>query len=177
MERSSVPPQNLAAASKNLKKEKSYSGNNAAALRPPVPRFDLNQKGKVYIEREATLRNSAPIFDLNQKQMTHIGKEAALRKTATIPDLNQKERIYRGKEAKVQNNTPIFDLNEISREEEELQVNGDMLRAEELKMISMKGGGELNNDMKFSACRIVGNGSSRAGKRKITWQDQVALRV
>ncbi|KAJ6355294.1 hypothetical protein OIU77_005807 [Salix suchowensis] len=171
MERSSVQPQNLAAASKNLKKEKSYSGNNAA-LRPPVPRFDLNQKGKVYIEREATLRNSTPIFDLNQKQMTHIGKEAALRKTATIPDLNQKERIYRGKEAKVQNNTPIFDLNEISREEEELQVNGDMLRAEELKMISMKGGGGLNNDMKFSACRIVGNGSSRAGKRKITWQDQ-----
>ncbi|KAF9662733.1 hypothetical protein SADUNF_Sadunf18G0085000 [Salix dunnii] len=171
-ERSFVQPQNLVAASKNLKKEKSYSVNNAA-LRPPVPRFDLNQKGKVCIEREAILRNSTPIFDLNQKQMTHIGKEAALRKTATIPDLNQKERIYRGKEAKVQNNTPIFDLNEISREEEELQVNGDMLRAEELKIISVKGGGdELNNDMKLSACRNVGNGSSRAGKRKITWQDQ-----
>ncbi|XP_011018048.1 PREDICTED: uncharacterized protein LOC105121195 [Populus euphratica] len=121
MERSFVQPQNLVPASKNLKKEKSYSRNNAA-LRPPVPRFDLNQKGKLYIEREATLRNSTPIFDLNQKQMTHIGKEAALRKTAPIPDLNQKERIYRGKETTVRNNTPIFDLNEISREDERLMV-------------------------------------------------------
>ncbi|KAG6740865.1 hypothetical protein POTOM_056334 [Populus tomentosa] len=170
IERIFVQPQNLVPASKNLKKEKSYSGNNAA-LRPPVPRFDLNQKGKLYIEREATLRNSTPIFDLNQKQMTHIGKEAALRKTAPIPDLNQKERIYRGKEATVRNNTPIFDLNEIS-------VNGDMLRTEELRISSMRGGSdELHNDMKLSACRNVGNGSSRGGKRKITWQDQVALRV
>ncbi|KAJ6958202.1 hypothetical protein NC653_039988 [Populus alba x Populus x berolinensis] len=165
IERIFVQPQNLVPASKNLKKEKSYSGNNAA-LRPPVPRFDLNQKGKLYIEREATLRNSTPIFDLNQKQMTHIGKEAALRKTAPIPDLNQKERIYRGKEATVRNNTPIFDLNEIS-------VNGDMLRTEELRISSMRGGSdELHNDMKLSACRNVGNGSSRGGKRKITWQDQ-----
>jgi hypothetical protein len=53
-----------------------------------------------------------------------------------------------------------------------------MLRTEELKISSMRGGSaELHNDMKLSACRNVGNGSSRAGKRKITWQDQVALRV
>ncbi|KAJ6994068.1 uncharacterized protein [Populus alba] len=174
MEQNFVQPQNLVTASKKLK-EKNSSGNNAS-LRPPVPRFDLNQKGKVYIEREATLRNPAPIFDLNKKQKTHIGREVALL-NSTIPDLNKKERTCSVKEATVQNNTPIFDLNEISTEEEE-HVNGDMLRTEEPKISLMRGASdEMHNDRKLSACRNVGNGSSRAGKRKITWQDQVALRV
>lgn len=174
MEQNFVQPLNLVTASKKLK-EKNSSGNNAS-LRPPVPRFDLNQKGKVYIEREATLRNPAPIFDLNKKQKTHIGREVALL-NSTIPDLNKKERTYSVKEATVHNNTPIFDLNEISTEEEE-HVNGDMLRTEEPKISLMRGASdEMHNERKLSACRNVGNGSSRAGKRKITWQDQVALRV
>lgn len=33
------------------------------------------------------------------------------------------------------------------------------------------------NDLKLSICRDVGKGVNRAGKRKITWQDQVALKV
>jgi hypothetical protein len=53
-----------------------------------------------------------------------------------------------------------------------------MLRTEELKISSMRGGSaELHNDMKLSACRNVGNGSGWAGMMKIIWQDQVALRV
>lgn len=36
---------------------------------------------------------------------------------------------------------------------------------------------EQHNDIKLSVCRNLGEGSSRVGKRKITWQDQVALRV
>jgi hypothetical protein len=37
---------------------------------------------------------------------------------------------------------------------------------------------ELHNDTKLSVCRSSGEGSSRVGKRKITWQDQVdQLRV
>ncbi|KAJ6406956.1 hypothetical protein OIU84_010465 [Salix udensis] len=176
MKQNLVQPQNLVAASKKLKKEKNSSGNNVS-LGLPVPRFDLNQKGKVYIDRETTLRNPAPIFDLNKKQRTLIGKEVALRNTSTIPDLNQKERTYSIKEVTIRNNTPVFDLNEVSAEEEE-QVNGDMLRTEEPKVSLMRGASdEILNERKLSACRNVGNGSSRAGKRKITWQDQVALRA
>ncbi|KAJ6698651.1 hypothetical protein OIU79_012030 [Salix purpurea] len=176
MKQNLVQPQNLVAANKKLKKEKNSSGNNGS-LGLPVPRFDLNQKGKVYIDRETTLRNPAPIFDLNKKQRTLIGKEVALRNTSTIPDLNQKERTYSIKEVTIRNNTPVFDLNEVSAEEEE-QVNGDMLRTEEPKVSLMRGASdEILNERKLSACRNVGNGSSRAGKRKITWQDQVALRA
>ena len=63
-------------------------------------------------------------------------------------------------------------------EEEELQTNYDTLRADELKKSLLRGGNdEQQNDIKISACRTVGDGPSRAGKRKISWQDQVALRV
>lgn len=37
---------------------------------------------------------------------------------------------------------------------------------------------DLQNDLKLSLCRNVGDGSTnRSGKRKISWQDPVALRV
>lgn len=31
------------------------------------------------------------------------------------------------------------------------------------------------NDLKLSLCRNAGEGSSRVGKRKLSWQDSVAL--
>ncbi|KDP38693.1 hypothetical protein JCGZ_04046 [Jatropha curcas] len=172
-----VQRQSLANGTRAVRKDRNYTGNDAAIQRGG-PRFDLNRKGKIYSEREATLRNPAQDFDLSQKHKTCMGKEPALRNSVTIPDLNQKERIYGGKEAAVRNNTPSFDLNQISMEEEELQANGDTMRIEEPKICLMRGGSDdQHNDMKLSACRTVGNGSSRAGKRKISWQDQVALRV
>lgn len=67
-------------------------------------------------------------------------------------------------------------------EEEELQYNADPFSIEEPKRSSLIKSGNSddqvnNNDMKLSACRSVGTGPNRSGKRKITWQDQVALRV
>lgn len=38
-------------------------------------------------------------------------------------------------------------------------------------------GDEQPIDIKLSVCKDFGNGSNRTGKRKISWQDQVALRV
>ncbi|KAJ9141180.1 hypothetical protein P3X46_031749 [Hevea brasiliensis] len=171
--------QNLVNVSRTVRKEskeRNYIGNDAAVQRP-ASRFDLNRKGKFYSEREAALQTLGPIFDLSQKQRTYIGKESVLRNSATIPDLNIKERIYSGKEVSVRNNGPIFDLNRISREEEEIQANGEVI-IDEPKICLVRGGSdEQHSDMKLSACRSVGNGSSRTGKRKISWQDQVALRV
>lgn len=45
-----------------------------------------------------------------------------------------------------------------------------------LEKSSVVEGDALAGDLKL-VFRDVGNGSSRSGKRKITWQDQVALRV
>lgn len=106
--------QNLVNTSRTVRKERDSTGNDAAVQRQ-APRFDLNRKGKkVYGDREAVLQTPGPTFDLSQKQKTYIGKEAAFGKSATTADLNLKERIYSGKEAVARNNAPIFDLNQIS---------------------------------------------------------------
>nr|AFK46912.1 unknown [Lotus japonicus] len=74
--------------------------------------------------------------------------------------------------------TPFFDLNQIAREEEELLVT-EPVRIEEPKRITQRDASEEQlNDIMLSVCRNDGSGSSRTSvKRKISWQDQVALRV
>uniref|UniRef100_A0A0A0LTB8 Uncharacterized protein n=1 Tax=Cucumis sativus TaxID=3659 RepID=A0A0A0LTB8_CUCSA len=95
-----------------------------------------------------------------------------LQNSTPIPvlDLNQKAKTSSRKKASQHNSTPI--------EEEELQTHYEPLRVDELKKSLLRGGNdEQQNDIKISACRSIGDGPSRAGKRKISWQDQVALRV
>ncbi|XP_062159594.1 uncharacterized protein LOC133866945 [Alnus glutinosa] len=172
-----VHPKKFDIRNTSAAKGKSYS-KKEAALRPPVPVSDLNRKERIYNGTETALRKPAPVFDLNQKARTFNGKEAALQTSAPISDLTQKERIYSGKDATKRNTTPVFDLNQISREEEELQADCELSKTEEPKKSLLRGGSdEQHNDMKLSICRNIGNGPSRAGKRKISWQDQVALRV
>ncbi|GAV83206.1 hypothetical protein CFOL_v3_26655 [Cephalotus follicularis] len=176
-ERNIVQQQNLVTSIRNNTTRRKYYGKEAG-LPPLVPRLDLNQKGKIYIERETTLQNLVSDFGLNQKPRNYNGKETVLRNCTPGFDLNLKERIHSGKESTTQNMTPVFDLNQISREEEELQATDEPMTLKDLKKSSGIGGcDEQHNDMKLSVCRNVGNGSNRAGKRKITWQDQVALRV
>ncbi|XP_021899189.1 uncharacterized protein LOC110815636 [Carica papaya] len=177
--RTFMQPQNSDLRSKQIIKEMKYNGKEAG-LPPPVPRFDLNQKGKVHVGKDAThVRTSAPIFDLNQKHRIYSHGNEALRNSFMIPDLNLAERVYNnGKETTMRSMTPVFDLNQISREEEELAACGETMLVEDLKNNSIRSGNEeLLSDMKLSVCRNIGNGSNRAGKRKISWQDQVALRV
>ncbi|KAL5772927.1 hypothetical protein ACOSQ2_012851 [Xanthoceras sorbifolium] len=176
-EQKSLQPQNSKIQRKKVANKKNYSSRKETAVAHPALGLDLNQKGKLYDGKEATLRNPIPVFDLNQKLKNFRGKEPALRHPAPVLDLNHKERIY-GKEATPQYMTPVFDLNQISMEEEELQYNCEPWRIEDSKRSLIRGGSdEQLNDMKLSACRNIGNGPNRTGKRKITWQDQVALRV
>ncbi|XP_031249663.1 uncharacterized protein LOC116107531 [Pistacia vera] len=175
-QRNAVQASNSKIQGKKMAKERNYSRKESALPRPPLG-FDLNQKGKIYHEKEATLRNLVPGFDLNQKLKTYYRKELPLQNPTQVLDLNKKERFYNRKEAAM-NSTPVFDLNQISQEEEELQFSGEQWRIEELRKGSARGGSdEQLNDMKLSACRNVGTGANRTGKRKISWQDQVALRV
>lgn len=148
-------PQNSATQLKNITREKNHSGKQAAAM-----------------------RNPAPVFGGNMKERIHKGKVAALPNPDPGYELNQKTRGYSGKEAALRNPVPVFDLNKISREEEEVQVNVESAGVEEQKKSVIRGGNDdQHSDMKLSVCRNIGNGPNRAGKRKISWQDQVALRV
>ncbi|XP_068648555.1 uncharacterized protein [Aristolochia californica] len=97
------------------------------------------------------------------------------------PLTSVKERKHKEKESAKHNLLPtLLDLNEVSNPREEngeFQVVWEPLRMDKkLKRCSVEGE-TLANDLNLSICRDVGNGSSRNGKRKIRWQDQVALRV
>ncbi|KAF5759855.1 hypothetical protein HanXRQr2_Chr16g0746391 [Helianthus annuus] len=82
-----------------------------------------------------------------------------------VTEFVQKENGVSGEKPLVQARAPIFDLNQISMEEE-VQESFDDQRKEQ------------QNDLMLSVCRNVGDGSTnRSGKRKISWQDPVALRV
>uniref|UniRef100_A0A2P2LZW6 Uncharacterized protein n=1 Tax=Rhizophora mucronata TaxID=61149 RepID=A0A2P2LZW6_RHIMU len=172
-----VQPQKLLSASRRGRMERSRNQKDVVSQQP-VPRFYSNEKGKIHGERKGVLGNPALGSKLKQKHKPQIRKEASLRAKLLIPDLNQKERICIGKVATVRNNTPIFDLNEISREEEELQANDELMRLGEPKISLVRNGNdEQHNDTKLLACRNIGNGSTQGSKRKISWLDQVALRV
>lgn len=70
----------------------------------------------------------------------------------------------------------MFDM--IQRDEEELQNNAESLGIVEARRGScLDASEEQLNRVKLPGCRNVGNGLNKATKRKITWQDQVALRV
>ncbi|KAE8668547.1 hypothetical protein F3Y22_tig00112293pilonHSYRG00145 [Hibiscus syriacus] len=173
-----VQPPNTVVRSKSNVKEKNSTGRGSS-LRRLAMSFGLSQKRKTYSEKEASFIHHSHMFDLNQKQHKNInGKgDALLQRSSPILDLNQRERLYGGREATAQTMKPIFDLKQISREEE-LQSMDNSKRIEEFKKSTIRIPCDWqHNDIKISTCRNTGNGPNRVGKRKISWQDQVALRV
>ncbi|XP_022946544.1 uncharacterized protein LOC111450577 [Cucurbita moschata] len=160
-------------------------------IRPPVSKKEnrsqkrearnLNRRGGISDGTEATTRKARLVCDVNQKSRMCSKKEMNV--LHYFPVVSQKERVYRAHEVATNTNmTPVFDLNQISREEEELQAGFEPLRTaddDELKNICSRSEVDAKNSdlMVSSMCRNVGNGSNRAGKRKISWQDRVALRA
>ncbi|XP_054820901.1 uncharacterized protein LOC129319846 [Prosopis cineraria] len=127
---------------------------------------------------EGKSQKSAHMFDLNRNARNSTRKDTVFLNSAVqLFDLNQNDGIYGGKEVTKKSIT-LFDLNQISIEEEELVGDIGHMKGEERKRSTQKGASdEQHSDIKLSGCRNMGNGSNRTGKRKISWQDQVALRV
>ncbi|MQL90281.1 hypothetical protein Taro_022872 [Colocasia esculenta] len=96
--------------------------------------------------------------------------------------LTQHEKNHREKEAAaVPSTSAVLDLNQIllpNEEEANFHVAWEPLPMERsLTGYPLEGDAPPGGDLKLSVCRDVGSGSSRAGKRKISWQDRVALKV
>lgn len=150
-----------------LKSKSTTTSQQVKSHNLETTQFRKSKKENVHPKKAKTLHNLPPIHNLNQRgrvytekknvnpgRPPHGDKNVNLHSVNMSPvtEFNRKENGFGGKEARV----PIFDLNQISIEEEE----------------------EEHNDLKLSICRNVGDASSnRAGKRKISWQDPVALRV
>ncbi|XP_047948661.1 uncharacterized protein LOC125194467 isoform X2 [Salvia hispanica] len=154
------------------RKKKSYS-RKGHGIPPPV--FDLDHKGVMHIRKEA---NIVAALDRNSKERIFGANDAMFRNSnsAATFDLNL-ETIPSEREVSLPTRAPIFDLNEISTGEEDFQ-GSEANKFDDTRKSLMRGmNEEQQNDLKLSICRNAGEGSSRAGKRKISWQDPVALRV
>ncbi|KAL2322161.1 hypothetical protein Fmac_026540 [Flemingia macrophylla] len=167
--------QKLKVQATHIPKGKKYN-RNESTLRPPMASH-LISKERISNGVEPTVEKTVPIFDLNQNASSVSKMDPSLLNCAPVPDLNHKDGIHGGKEAAKKRITPFFDLNEISREEEELLANIEPMREEPRRIVPRGVNEEQYSDVKLSVCRNVGNGSNRTVKRKISWQDQVALRV
>lgn len=184
-------------------KGKMHSGKEAA-MRNIAPILDSNRRQTLDSGKEANLCSSTPVSELNVRKRIVSGTDAAVPNSEVainlnkiqkmqvandttafasrrqLFDLNQDTSLINStslgdRDATLCGRAPTFDLNEISTEEEEPQNDYEPSN-EETKVSLMRGGNE-ENDLKLSVCRNVGEGSSRIGKRKISWQDPVALRV
>ncbi|VFQ61303.1 unnamed protein product [Cuscuta campestris] len=127
--------------------------------------------------------SSAPeSIDLNHNDRLLYGGNSAGPRVPLF-DLN-KESSLSWKDVSPPSRVP-FDLNEISTEEEpQPRWNFEPASvAEESARSLMRGGGgneeQQGGDLRISLCRNAagGEGTSRARKPKISWQDPVALRV
>ncbi|KAG0468405.1 hypothetical protein HPP92_017733 [Vanilla planifolia] len=85
------------------------------------------------------------------------------------------------KRVRNQNTAPLLDLNQVSlpdaEEREGYEMDCKPLNVHELSSLSIGGGDALIGDVKLSICRDAGNGSNRVGNRRVSWQDQMALKV
>lgn len=166
--------QGKSASALDLKKRGKVKNGRKAALQNPLPLLNAKEE-RTIVGREAAFHNSARSLDLNERDLIGSAREVA---PTPAFDMHHRERLRAGREVTKRNPTPVFDLNQISTEE--LQINDQQPRAEEVnRSLGTGEGEELNNDVKLSSFRSKNtvNGLSKVGKRKISWQDQVALRV
>ncbi|KAK7281532.1 hypothetical protein RIF29_09616 [Crotalaria pallida] len=150
-----------------------------SALQPPIA-SRLGTKERIFNGVDITLQRPSHMFDLNQSARSLVKHDLSFLSSAAALESNNKDRIHAGKDAAKKSVIPFFDLNQISREEEELLGSIEPLRIEESRRTTTQrdlSEEQLHNDVKLSVCRNIGNGSNRTVKRKISWQDQVALRV
>lgn len=120
-----------------------------------------------------------------KKQQTHKKSVPSSRinpplNLAIKVDFSSKDNCYRTRETGAVSTSAVLDLNQTffpnGEEMEEFQMEQDQLKMEKLKRSLMEGDA-VANDLKLSVCRDVGTSSNPISKRKISWQDQVALRV
>ncbi|KAL1816145.1 hypothetical protein ACET3Z_018719 [Daucus carota] len=143
-------------------KRKHHNGKNATRFTPTTSK--LNPKGRLYKGKDvAPDQSPIEMIDLNKREEAFNANGVAvnMHTPASVLDLTESDV----KQPTHQTRAPIFDLNQRLVEEEEYQDNCEIARQDKL------------SELKLSLCRSVGDGSNRAVKRKISWQDPVALRV
>ncbi|CAI9761001.1 unnamed protein product [Fraxinus pennsylvanica] len=159
----------------NIERKQKLRGKKQDSQCALNPNSDMNKRERINIRKETLMRNKSLVIDLNEGERICGANDTGLRNSVAAFDLNQDSS---GKETRLPSRAPIFDLNEISTGDEDFQSNYEPLKLDDARKGLIRGlHDEQHNDLKLSACRNAGEGSTRVGKRKISWQDPVALRV
>lgn len=164
-----VKSQNVETAQFRKSKKEMVNQKVAATLPRLFPVPNLIPRGKDFTKKKNIIPiRPSPVFDVDQNVSSYginMNQMVYGNNSSPMPEFNQKASGLSGEKTSAQTRTPIFDLNQISMEEEEEEVQEIV-------------GKDLHNDLKLSLCRNVGDSSTnRSGKRKISWQDPVALSV
>ncbi|EYU35345.1 hypothetical protein MIMGU_mgv1a012563mg [Erythranthe guttata] len=147
-------------------------------------RKEPNPKKKPSVVKQVSLIDASPITDHRprKKISLHGGKEATRQNSTLmftpVSDSNHRGTIHVRKEYLAPNLIPILGRNQNERmlfgDEDIQQSNYEAVKKSLMRGVNE----EEQNELKLSImCRNGGEGSSRVGKRKISWQDPVALRV
>lgn len=149
---------------KHLKQEQTLETSSPNLLR-------LSESGDVKVpskRKSSSLREKEELA-LEKNSKRRRGDEF-LTDSSPLPDLNGGGSTFK---------VPAFDLNKISREEEEPEANGGQVVVEATKKAMLgSGNDDLRCEMKLPICRDVEKELNRAAvKRKVSWQDPVALSV
>ncbi|KAG6424247.1 hypothetical protein SASPL_114662 [Salvia splendens] len=137
---------------------------------------DLSHKVRIDSRKANLMQSTTPFFYLNKKGRMYENGTAPSN-ASTAFDLNQDDSSI-GIESPLPSRALIFDLNELSTGDEDFQTDNDAVKYEETRRSLMRHpNDEVQNELMLSICRNAGEGPARVGKRKISWQDPVALRV
>ncbi|KAF3527909.1 hypothetical protein DY000_02036948 [Brassica cretica] len=150
---------------KHLKQDQTLETSSPNLLR-------LSETGGVKVpskRKSSSLRQKEELALDNKNSKRRRGDEV-LTNSSPLPDLNGGGSTFK---------VPAFDLNQISREEEEPEANGGQVVVEATKKAMLgSGNDDLRCEMNLPICRDVEKELSRAAvKRKVSWQDPVALSV
>ncbi|XP_076897487.1 uncharacterized protein LOC143550782 [Bidens hawaiensis] len=153
------------------RKDKEKVNPKKVATLPNLPLVPNHfQRGKLHTKKKNISPSQPPlVVDLGRNVNLYgvnLNQRVLRNNSSPMTEFNQKDSGLSGEKVSGRARAPVFDLNQISTEEEEMQESFDDQRKEH------------QNDLMLSICRNVGDGSTnRSGKRKISWQDPVALQV
>ncbi|KVI11721.1 uncharacterized protein LOC112507869 [Cynara cardunculus var. scolymus] len=167
---------------KFLLKNKSSTRQEHTIVKPrfvETSRYRKSMNEKVYSKNEAALQNMNHNAQKKNvllgipSHMLHGAMEDAYYSNQAVRT-NPSDLFDSSKETPVKSRPPTFDLNQISREEEEELQEGNGTKDLVRSVID-----EKLNDLNLLTCGNVGldSSTSQARKRKISWQDPVALHV
>ncbi|KAM0031235.1 hypothetical protein Hdeb2414_s0017g00506531 [Helianthus debilis subsp. tardiflorus] len=180
---------------KFLLKNKSSTLQEQAFMNPQPTQIRKSNKEKVHTEKQKTLPKLPPsgmkktprsipspefystledsFYGVKQQSVQRAIANQRVRingpKASTFLDSSQKDNAFGSQEPSGQTRKPEIDLNQIFREEEEVQEQCEAFDPVMHGLIR-NGVDEQPTDVRLSIFRNV-------GKRKVSWQDPVAVRV